>query len=459
MSEPWKPHAYQKHMVSFGVGRACAGFFVDPGLGKTSVIYAIFKVLRRKCGVKRMLVVAPLRPAQSVWPAEAQKWTDFNDLKIRVLHGNEKSLEPADVYVINPEGLPWLTRTVRDPEWYDMLVIDESTRFKHSNTQRFKTLKVILPFFKRRYILTGSPAPNGLLDLFGQIYILDMGHTLGAFISHYKTNYFQNPGTGPFDKYKWLPRPGAPEEIQNKLKPLVLRLAGEDHLDLPPLLYNRVEVTLPDDARKVYDQMESLLLASVGQGIITAANAAAATTKCRQIANGGIYHEDGEKWTHLHEAKLDATEEIIEELSGKPALVAFEYKHDLERLLRRFGSDTPYIGGGVSANRFRDIERAWNAGRVPILLAQPQSVAHGLNLMGTAASVIWHSLTWDLEVSEQFVRRVWRQGQKETVIVHNIVAKNTVDEVIVKCLEQKDRTQRNMLTALKSYVSSRQPKK
>ena len=450
----WVPHAYQKKIVQFMIERATAGIFADPGLGKTITTLTAFSLLRKKGYVRRMLVVAPLRPCYSVWPAEAKKWDHTAHLKVSVLHGPDKAkrlAEGADIFVINPEGLDWLSRTMTNFDGF-MLVVDESTRFKHAQTQRFKTLKPLLQKFSRRYILTGSPAPNGLLDLFGQIFILDLGNALGRFITHYRSQFFDSTG---YQGYVWLPRPGSEEAIYAKLKPLVLRMAGEDYLDLPPLINNTVEVELPDAAMRQYEMMEDQLLTAVNDDVITAANAAAATGKCRQIANGGIYHEGGEKWSHVHEAKLDAVEEIIEELGGKPCLVAYEYKHDLDRLRKRFGADVPYIGGGVSAGRFREIEAAWNAGTIPILLAQPQSVAHGLNLQGTGAAVIWHSLTWDLEVYEQFVRRVWRQGQKERVVVHHIVAKGTIDEVIMKMLTKKDKTQRALLDALKTHLKGR----
>jgi SNF2 family DNA or RNA helicase len=451
----YQPHPYQKEAIKFLVSRACAGLFLDPGLGKTSVTFASFKLLRRH-GIDSMLVIAPLRPAHSVWPKEAEKWDAFNDLKVNVLHGpkkEERLREPADVYVVNPEGLPWLTRAIAGarPFPFDMLVVDESTRFKHTTTQRFKLIRPFIPKFKRRVILTGTPAPNGLQDLFGQIYILDEGNALGRYITHYRMLYFDNPdGQG----WLWVPRAGAQEKIQQKLKPLVLRMDARDLLDLPPLVFNKVEVELPPLARKQYDQMEAMMLTQLQDGLVIAANAAAATMKCRQIANGGIYHEDGQKFTHIHEAKVDAVEEIVEELQGKPALVAYEFKHDLDRLLKRFPG-TPWIGGGVAASRFREIEQRWNAGQLPLLFAQPQSVAHGLNLQGTAATVVMMAQLWDLEVRDQFIRRVWRQGQTERVVVHDIIATDTVDEAIAKGVAAKDRVQQNLLSALKDYSRAR----
>lgn len=461
-ARPFRPHPYQKAAIKFCVGQGAAGLFLDPGLGKTSIMLATYKVLRAKGLVKKMLVVAPLRPAYSVWPGEIAKWADFNGFKWALLHGPEKDARvrgDADIHIINPEGLAWLfstygrkgpllRRTGSDPWPWDMLVVDESTRFKHTNTNRFKTLRPYLRHFRRRYILTGSPAPNGLMDLFGQVFILDGGASLGGYITHYRSTYFNPTGYGG---YEWVIKPGAEKQIYEKLQPLVMRLSAEDYLDLPPLLYNTVEVDLPAKARGVYRQMEEDLVTVLESEVITAANAAAATNKCRQVANGGLYHEGGEKWTDVHEAKVEAVQEIVEELGGKPVLIAYEYAHDLSRLHKAFPG-APHIGGGVPASRFAAIERAWNAGEIPVLLAQPQSVAHGLNLQGTAATVIWHSLTWNLEDYEQFIRRVWRQGQKERVVVHHVVAKGTVDEVVLETLQNKDRTQKSLLDSLKTYV-------
>jgi SNF2 family DNA or RNA helicase len=454
------PHGYQKRGIGFMINNGAAGLFLDPGLGKTFMSYAAYLILKQKHIVNKMLVIAPLRPCYSVWPSEIKLWDELRHLKVAVLHGPKKEealRSKADVYVINPEGLDWYFSSPARPQC-EMLVVDESTKFKHHDTERFKTLKDHLPSFKRRYILTGTPAPNGLIDLFGQIYILDLGNALGRFITHYRRAFFENPQTGnPFDKYKWILQKGGEQRIYDKIKHMVIRMEAKDYLELPPLIENVVPLELPDKVRKQYTTMENHLVAMLkDEKVAVAASAAAAWNKCRQIANGGIFYEDGEKWEHLHEAKVDAVEEIIEELQGKPALVAYEYRHDLERLQKRFGKDIPHIGGGVPAKRFREIETAWNAGEIPILLAQPQSVAHGLNLQGTAAAVIFHSLTPDLEVDEQFVRRVWRQGQKARVVLHRIMMKDTVDEAIVALLRSKDRTQGALLRALKLYTNRKE---
>lgn len=448
----WHPHKYQLDAIKWMVSRPCAGLFLDPGLGKTAIAMAAFRTLHRQGTVRRMLVVSPLRPALSTWPGERAKWDEFSDIKIRVLHGQfmtDYLDDPTvDVHVINPEGLAWLLKKLpaSGPLPWDMLVVDESTRFKNTRTQRFQLLRKILPRFGRRYILTGTPVPNGLLDLFGQIFILDLGGMLGQFVTHYRMNYFNQMGYGG---YTWVLKEGAERRIYTKIKPAVLRMDANDLIELPELVENMVLVDLPQDAMRMYKQMELTMLAQVREEVISAANVGASLIKCRQIANGGIYHEGGEEWSHVHEAKVDAVEEIIEELSGKPALVAYEYRHDLERLRSRLGDTIPFIGGGVSPSKFREIEAAWNKGELPVLLAQPQSVAHGLNLQGTGAAVICTSANPDYEVDDQFVRRVWRQGQKDRVVRHRIVARGTIDEDIVKLLNRKERTQDALLAALK----------
>ncbi len=444
---------------------------LEPGLGKTSITLAALKVLRVKGLIKRTLIIAPLRPAYLVWPAEAQKWVDFGSTRIEVLHGPGKDAalrRDADVYVINPEGLQWLFR--QDHKGFydrlDVLVIDESTRFKHTQTQRFKSLRPMLSKFKRRIILTGTPVPNGLLDLFGQIYVLDQGAALGRFMSHFRAQYFSPTGYGG---YTWALNPGAEEQIYEKIAPLVLRMSEADYLKLPPLIKDTVTVELPAKARKAYDVLERDFVLKLRSGDVTAVNAAVASMKLRQIANGGVYTDnldaDGvpklglRAWDDLHDVKTDAVVELLEELSGKPTLVAYEFQHDLARLqaslkIAGYGA-VPYVGGGVSMKETREIERRWNAGELPVLLAQPQSVAHGLNLQQGGRAVIFHSLAYDLENHEQLIRRVWRQGQTERVFVYYVVARDTVDEAVVRALGFKAKTQKRLLDALNEYSLSR----
>ena len=471
---PFNPREYQKRCIRFLLENGFAGLFLDPGLGKTAIVLGALQILQRKKLVRAALVIAPLRPTYFVWPAEVEKWDDFHGLKVAVLHGSKKEAalrSKADVYVINPEGLPWLCRALSAHNWkgpwpFDMLVVDESTKFKRSNTQRFKLLKPILTRFIRRYILTGTPAPNGLLDLFGQIYLLDLGKALGAFVSHYRMTYFYPGGYGG---YEWLPQPGAEKKIYQRIEPLVVQLSAKDHLKLPKLFtlpgLPQVEVTLPEKAMAQYKSMEKQFFIDLGKNEEAwAVNAAVASMKCRQVANGGIYTdrwvEMGElpkatmAWQKIHDAKTDVVVDLIEELSGKPTLVSFDFHHDKERLLKELGMNTPVLGSGVSMRASAGIIERWNAGEIPVLLVNPQSVAHGLNLQGGRA-VIFHSLTWNLEDYEQLIQRVWRQGQEKAVYVYHIVAKGTIDEVIIDALGRKGAVQGRLKAALGAYRAKR----
>lgn len=482
--KPWKPHAYQKRAMKFLLEHASAALFLDPGLGKTSITLGAIKVLKKKKMFGKALIIAPLRVCHSVWPGEQEKWTDFKDLTIEVLHGPKKqeALErEADVYLINPEGLDWLldTKKTRTPSGkvrievdtrrfkklgFDTLVIDELSKFKHASSGRFKALKLVHHLFDRRWGLTGSPASNGLMDLFGQCFILDQGRTLGPYITHFRNKYFLPHPSG----FGWVIREGAAEEIYERVEPLALRMAADDYLDLPKLIPNNIRVDLPPKVRQVYDQLEADMLAKVGEKIITAANAAAASTKCRQVANGGVYMDPDilkllkepkskREWTNLHTEKLDALEDLIEELSGSPLLVAYDFEHDLDRLKSRFGKDIPYIGGGVTAKRSKELEQAWNRGELPYLFGHPASIGHGLNLQeGDAHHVCWHSLTWDYELYDQFIRRVLRQGNRhQKVFVHHLIARDTVDEAMLGSLKSKMKGQNALFDALKKLAKAR----
>lgn len=454
----WTPHNYQKQAVKFCLERQCGGLFLSPGLGKTTIMMAVAKIFKHKKLTKAGLVVAPLRVCYGVWLKEAQKWDDFHELKVTVLHGPDKDFllqQKSDIYVINPEGLPWLfAKLTKQPKiaWpFDWLVIDESTKFKNGRSVRFKMLKAVLGKFRRRYILTGTPAPNGLMDIFSQVYILDQGLALGRYITNYREKYFDQTG---FGGYTYQLRPGAEKQIHKRLAPLVLRMDAKDQLELPPLIIQDIEVELPPDAMKRYIEMEVRLFTVLDDERVTAPNKAVAVNKCLQIAAGGIYQEDvgdGRKWIHIHDAKTEALVDLVEELQGKPALIAYGYHHDRDRINKGLGKDVPYIGGGVSPKRGQELETKWNKGELPQLLGHPASIAHGLNLQGTNAAVIFYSLTWDLEQYAQFIQRAWRQGQKERVVVYRIISKKTIDEVVIATLKHKDKTQNRLLDALNKY--------
>jgi len=476
-SKPWQPHAYQKKAVKFLLEHAASALFLDPGLGKTSITLAAIKLLKQKKVLDKVLLIAPLRVCYSVWPKEVEKWQDFHGLRVQVLHGSKKDealKADADVYVINPEGLEWLlqVKKTKTPSgktkvdvdlrrWkalgFDTLVVDELSKFKHVATNRFKALKLVLSTFRRRWGLTGSPASNGLLDLFGQCFVLDQGRTLGPYISHYRMKYF----VPSHDGFSWNIREGAEDEIYERINPLALRMAADDYLDMPTLIENNIRVDLPPNVMEVYDRLENDLIAKLGDGIVVASNAAAASMKCRQVANGGIYLDpevealvklpkSKREWANLHTEKVDALAELIEELQGSPLLVAYDFEHDLDRLRERLGKDIPYIGGGVTAKRSSELEKAWNAGQLPVLLGHPQAMAHGLNLQEMGHHVCWHSLTWDYELYDQFIRRVLRQGNKsKKVFVHHIIARGTVDEVVLAAVKSKRRGQNALFDALK----------
>lgn len=477
--QSWKPHGYQKKAVKFFLEHQAAGLLLDPGLGKTSITFAAFSYLKKRGLANKMLVIAPLRPCYLVWPAEAQKWADFNHLKVVVLHGKhkeEKLREEADVYVINPEGLDWLLTGGRGAydrkRWkslgFDTLVVDELTKFKKSSGKRFKLLKNTLETFQRRWGLTGTPNPNGLLDLFGQMYVLDLGNALGRYVTHYRMAYFVNPdGRG----WKWVPQHGAPERIYERLKPLCLRMEAKDYLELPEEVPNIIEFDLPPAVQEMYERLEDDMIAKMEKQLIVAANAASVSTKLRQICNGALYVDDDVRAIlkgakrgvlNVHDAKLDAVEDLVDELSGTPLLLAYEFNHDLERLHARFGKDTPYIGSGVSPKRSAAIETDWNAGRIPLLLGQPASMGHGLNFQeGNAHHVGWFSMFWDLELYTQFLMRILRQGNKsKRVFNHFFIARRsgpdpTVDQMVRFAQKRKQRGVDALSDALKDLTRTR----
>lgn len=408
-----------------------------------------YKILRQKRVVKKALIIAPLRPMRKVWPDEIKKWADFADITYTIVHGGNKEAalaQDVDVYIINPEGIGWLFDAKRKRPEFDVLIVDESTKFKNSSTQRFKVLKPHLPSFSRRWILTGTPVPNGLLDLFGQVYILDLGRSLGRFITHYRTEYFVPSGYGG---YEWKPQPDAFSRITEAISPLCLQLSAEEYLQMPELVSHDLIVSLPPTSRKLYDELERDFLVQMESGEeVIALNAAAAGTKLRQIANGALY-TGVDTWKGLHDEKLDALESLLEELNGHPVLIFYEFKHDAERISARLGS-IPNLSGSTGS-KFDALVDQFNSGRIAALLAHPASAGHGLNLQGSCHHIIWFGIPWNLEYYDQAIARVYRQGQSaEKVFVYHLVAKDTKDEDVAKVLVVKDRNQQGLLRALKT---------
>jgi len=482
---PYTPHAYNKKAIKFLIEHAAAALFQDPGMGKTAETLAALKLLFKKGLVSKVLLIAPLRVCHLVWPKEVTKWADFAQLRVVVLHGPKKDellASDADIYVINPEGLDWLLQTTKTKTargktsvavdvrrfkllGFDTLVIDELSKFKHTNTNRFKALKQVLKTFGRRWGLTGSPAANGLLDLFGQCFILDEGRSLGPYISHYRSKYFETVDKAGF---VWQPRRGAEDEIYRRVAPLALRMDADDYLELPELVTNVVKLDLPPDARALYDELEEELILELEEGAIVAKNAAVASGKLRQIANGGIYltpdlqpvgfklPKAKREWLNLHNTKVDAVEDLLGELQGSPLLLAYEYEHDLDRLRARFGLDLPYLGGGVATARAAELERLWNAGKLPVLACQPASVAHGLNLQESGYHICWHSQTWDYELFDQLVRRLRRQGSTaKRVFCHHLVVRRTIDEQLLLATRRKEKGQQAFFKALQDLAKNK----
>ena len=476
-SRPWVPHKYQMRAVRWLLEHDAAALFLDPGLGKTSITYAALVALKEAGLLRGAVVVAPRRPAVSVWPGEHEKWSEFSDLKVVLLHGDSKAKDvqqKADVYIVTYEGFQWLSSSgelqkLFKKRWLDTLIFDELSKLKHPSTSRFKRLKPWLGKFTRRWGLTGSPAPNGLQDLFGQAYVLDMGAALGAYVTHFRAAYFTPQGKYPGDPYPvWVPKPDAEESIYARMANLALRIDAEDHLELPQLILNPIKCELPPALRKQYKQMEEEMFADLEGQVVTAATAATVSMKCRQLTSGAIYEDvidpnTGEpragkrKWLAVHDLKLELLTDLLEELQGQQLLIAYEYQHEAERIAKALNpkrpQDVPIIGGGVSDKRALEYERAWNAGELPYLLGHPQSMGHGLNLQGSSAhNVCWFSGTWDYELYDQLIRRLKRQGSAaKHVFVHHLIARDTVDEAVLAAMQRKRKGQNALLDALKAY--------
>ena len=439
------------------------------GLGKTGTTIKTYQILKANNEVKAMLVVAPLRPCFLVWPKEIDKWSNFNDLTIGVLHndtGTKKEVTLAskkDIYVINPEGLDWLVKqlaNIKKKDWpFDMLVIDESTKFKNPSTKRFKLLKKLIPGFSRRYILTGTPTPNGLLGIQSQMYIVDKGKSFGTVVGAFKEEYFTQIGKPQWDN--WVPRKGSIDRIYKKCAKYALRMSAADHLDLPERIDNIIDVALPSKARKVYEGLEKELFALLDNGSeINALSPAALRIKCHQVANGSLYEDldplaptvkQKDRKVHiLHEAKLDVLEDLVEELDNKPILIGYSYKHDLTQLQKRFGKKLKSMNG--SMKDAMKIEKDWNAGKIEMLALYPGTSALGLNLQESGNDIFWYSMPNDFEAYDQFIKRIWRSGiQGSCVRVHHPLSVNTVDEVIYRMLLSKGKSQNDFLDAVEKY--------
>ena len=421
---------------------------------KTAIsLMAIWNLKYERFEINKVLVVAPLRVALFSWPNEVKKWDELKDLKVSVAVGTETErraalMREADIYIINRENVQWLVEKSGLKIDMDMLVIDELSSFKNPQSKRFKALMKIRPFFKRVVGLSGTPAPNGLMDLFAEYKLLDMGKRLGRFITRYRAEYFRPDKTNGLVVYSYKPLPFAEEEIYKKISDITISMKSGDYLKMPEKVVVSTEVEMSLAEKQKYDELKRDLVMEIGEDSITAQNAASLSQKLSQMANGAVYTDD-KKVFAFHERKLDALEDMIEAANGKPVLVAYWFQHDLERISRRLEEKKIEF---EKLDSKESMER-WNAGELPVALIHPASAGHGLNLQSGGSTIIWFGLTWSLELYQQTNGRLWRQGQQDsTVVINHIITKGTVDERILQALKDKDATQEEMIAAVKAEV-------
>lgn len=444
----YKAHDYQQYAADFIIEHPVSCLILDMGLGKTVItLTALWNLLFDYFEVRKVLVIAPKRVAENTWPAEIKKWEHLSGMTFSVAMGTAKQrkealLSDADVTIIGRDNVSWMTKNISF--CFDMIVIDELSSFKSPKAQRFKDLKKVRPFVKRIVGLTGTP--GNLMDLWAEIGILDMGQRLGRFIGGYRDRFFIPDKRNREIIFSYKPREGAEEKIYELISDISISMKAVDYLQMPEYISNRVPVRMSETEKDLYDRMESEMLLEYGEGQdIDAVNAAALSNKLQQMANGAVYDESGNV-RQIHDGKLDALEDMVEAANGKPLLVAYWFKHDRERILKRFPARD------ISTRK--DIED-WNAGKIPLALIHPASAGHGLNLQEGGSTVVWFSLTWSLELYQQLNARLYRQGQKHTVVIAHLVTEGTVDEDILLALERKDNTQSAMIEAVKIRIGGK----
>lgn len=449
-------HDYQRFCVEFIEAHPQCGVFLDMGLGKTAIaLTAVAHLLYDSFEVSRVLIIAPLRVARDTWIAELDKWEHLGGLKLERVLGTPKERiaalsRRADLYVINRENVEWLVRHYAGRKLpFDMLVIDELSSFKNSRAKRFLALKKVLPQFSRVVGLTGTPAPNGLEDLWPQLYLLDRGARLGRTMRSYLDLYFDTPNS--WTPYRRELKPGAEEAIYRRIGDICVSMRATDHLRMPERVDNVVEIRLSAREEKLYRRMERDMLLPYADGDVLALNAASLAGKLLQLANGAVYDEFHNVRV-IHDRKLDALEDLIEAANGKPVLVMVNYRHDLARIRQRLGTYSPENPGGVRELKTARDMADWNAGRIPVAATQPASTGHGLNLQHGGSTIVWFGLNWSLELYEQANARLWRQGQKETVVVHHLVVKGTMDEQVMRALRDKAADQNALMAAVKAKL-------
>lgn len=450
----YEPHEYQRYAAEYIETHPVAAVLLDMGLGKTSItLTAVNDLLFDSFEIRKVIVIAPLRVARNTWSAEIEKWEHLSTLIYSVAVGTEAERlaalrKQADIYIINRENVQWLITESGVPFDYDMVVVDELSSFKNHQTKRFKALMKVRPKVKRIVGLTGTPSSNGLMDLWAEFKLLDMGQRLGRFIGQYRTRFFQPDKRNGQVVFSYKPLPGAEQQIYGLISDITISMKSTDHLRIPELVSSRYTVYLSEEEEQRYVALKQDLVLQLPDGDITAANAASLSGKLSQMANGAVYMDSGDTIS-IHDRKLDALEDVIEAANGKPVLVAYWYRHDLERITERLHKLK------IPCSRL-DTDgsiRRWNAGEIPVALIHPASAGHGLNLQSGGSTLVWFGLTWSLELYQQTVARLWRQGQEsETVVVQHIITKGTIDERIMKALSEKDSTQSALMDAVKAEL-------
>lgn len=443
------PHDYQAFCIDYLLTHPAAGLFLKPGMGKTSTsLTAAERLLYDSFAVSKVLVIAPLRVAEDTWSRESEKWDHLRHLRISKVLGSAKEREAAlaadaNVYCINRENVPWLVKFYGLRWPFEAVIVDESSSFRNPSAQRFKALRKVRPLIKYIWELTGTPRPRSLMDLWAQIYLLDRGERLGKTLTEFKNRYFTPGRRNGYVIYEWIPRPGAEEEIYRLISDICVSMEAKDHLDLPELVTTSRVVPLSQEAREQYEQMEREAVLELPEDVIDAGSAAAVNGKLLQIAGGAVYDED-HNVHELHSAKLDVLEDIMEEANGEPVLVAYWYKHERDRIMARFPQAVQLKDSDTIA--------AWNRGEIPMLLVHPAGAGHGLNLQDGGHIVVWFGPTYDGELNEQLIDRLYRQGQKETTSVIYLVAEGTVDLDAMASLEAKANGQEAMMKAIKARL-------
>lgn len=442
----YKAHDYQQYATEFVLEHPYCGLILDMGLGKSVItLTALWDLILDSFDCGRVLVVAPKRVAEDTWPKELAKWDHLRGLTYSLVMGSEKErrqalMKRAFIYIINRENVSWLIENYR---WdFDTLVIDELSSFKSAKAQRFRALKKVRPLIKRVIGLTGTPSPNTLIDLWPQIYLLDMGQRLGRFVTHYRERFFVPDKRNREMVYSYKPREGAEQRIYELIGDICISMKAADHLKMPDLIANRIDIQLNQQERKLYDTLKKDMVLKLKDGEIDAVNAAALSGKLLQMAGGAVYDSEG-RTLRIHDRKLDMLEDLIEAANGKPLLVAYWYKHERDRIQERFQVREILTS--------KDIDD-WNAGKIPVALMHPASVGHGINLQQGGSTLVWFGLTWSLELYQQTNARLWRQGQKHAVVIQHLVTAGTHDEDVMRALERKDMGQAALIEAVKARI-------